>query len=389
MRMFLEIETPERAARVCRRGAGVTAQAAGFGHLGYRAVIHARTQLRTMAEKLGVASGDDRWFRIGTRQSNVMREAKGIDIANFGLIFAAPVVPAPAPPEYIARCMRFRFSPWPHSYVALPPSNTEPAVVATGHTELLSHSCATAWRVDHRHDTTQCPNPASCAVTPALVDKRGSALRRLDFRNMRITSSIAPPCNGPLIAPIPATTRSRNRLRADHHTTGKRRGVGLVLGVENQHGIKRARRRVIGPLACEHVAIVRAWLKDGFRRNRLLAALQAGLCANGRHLRREIFGFAQVDSGLMSSPPDPSPRASTPPCVPRMGCPEWDSAQHVNNLLGDSPRPARSALKGAQLIGRRKTVIPDQEGHLLERQGLPQYHGYHSRERKLGDHPSM
>jgi citrate synthase len=43
-----------------------------------------------MAEKLGVASGDDRWFRIGTAAEQRMREAKGI-IANVDY-FAAPVL---------------------------------------------------------------------------------------------------------------------------------------------------------------------------------------------------------------------------------------------------------------------------------------------------------
>ena len=41
--------------------------------------------------------------------------------------------------------------------------------------------------------------------------------------------------------------------------------------------------------------------------------------------------------------------------------------QYVNNRPGDSSPPGQVGAEGAQLIGRRDTVMPDQEGHLLER----------------------
>jgi citrate synthase len=90
MRMFLEIETPERAAAFVDEALASRRKLPGFGHRVYRAGDPRATQLRTMAEKLGVASGDDRWFRIGTAAEQRMREARGI-IANVDY-FAAPVL---------------------------------------------------------------------------------------------------------------------------------------------------------------------------------------------------------------------------------------------------------------------------------------------------------
>src|SRR6516225_6536520 len=62
-------------------------------------------------------------------------------------------------------------------------------------------------------------------------------------------------------------------------------------------------------------------------------------------------------------------------------------AQHINNLPGDSPPPSQIGAEGAQLIGRRDTVMPDQEGHLLERQGLRNVMDIVAAKGKLGDRP--
>src|SRR4030095_11965217 len=62
-------------------------------------------------------------------------------------------------------------------------------------------------------------------------------------------------------------------------------------------------------------------------------------------------------------------------------------AQHVNNLLGDSPPGGEISAEGAQLIGWRNTVMPDQEGYLLERQGLRNIMDIVAAKGKLGDRP--
>src|SRR5215468_5335795 len=90
MRMFLDIETPERAAAFVDQALAERRKLPGFGHRVYRAGDPRAMQLRSMAEKLGVASGDVRWFRIATAAEQRMREAKGI-IANVDY-FAAPVL---------------------------------------------------------------------------------------------------------------------------------------------------------------------------------------------------------------------------------------------------------------------------------------------------------
>src|SRR5215475_3853914 len=63
------------------------------------------------------------------------------------------------------------------------------------------------------------------------------------------------------------------------------------------------------------------------------------------------------------------------------------SAQYVNNLCGDSPPAGQIGAESAQLIGWGNTVMPDQEGHLLERQGLRNIMNIVAAKGKLGDRP--
>src|SRR5919198_5928864 len=81
MKMFLEIDQPERAAAYVNQALAAKRKIPGFGHRVYRAGDPRASQLRVMAEKLGQASGDDKWFAIATGAEQRMREAKGI-IAN-------------------------------------------------------------------------------------------------------------------------------------------------------------------------------------------------------------------------------------------------------------------------------------------------------------------
>src|SRR5205823_6706062 len=90
IRMFLEIETPARAAAYNDEALAPRRKLPGFGHRVYRAADPRASQLRVMAEKLGQASGDDKWFAIATAAEQRMHEAKGI-IANVDY-FAAPVL---------------------------------------------------------------------------------------------------------------------------------------------------------------------------------------------------------------------------------------------------------------------------------------------------------
>ncbi|MBM3226774.1 MAG: citrate synthase, partial [Candidatus Tectomicrobia bacterium] len=90
MRMFLEIEAPERATAYVDEALAARRKLPGFGHRVYRAGDPRATQLRTMAQQLGAASGDERWFSIATAAAQRMQEVKGI-IANVDY-FAAPVL---------------------------------------------------------------------------------------------------------------------------------------------------------------------------------------------------------------------------------------------------------------------------------------------------------
>jgi len=90
MRMLIEIDDPERAAGFIDEALAARRKLPGFGHRVYRAGDPRARQLRTMAEKLGQARGDNKWFAIATVAEQRMRETKGI-IANVDY-FAAPVL---------------------------------------------------------------------------------------------------------------------------------------------------------------------------------------------------------------------------------------------------------------------------------------------------------
>jgi citrate synthase len=90
MKMFLEIDQPERAAAYVNQALAARRKIPGFGHRVYRAGDARAPHLRTMAERLAEATGDRKWFAIATTVEQHMREAKGI-IANVDY-YAAPVL---------------------------------------------------------------------------------------------------------------------------------------------------------------------------------------------------------------------------------------------------------------------------------------------------------
>ncbi len=90
MRMLIDIGSPDRAAAFVDEALSARRKLPGFGHRVYRAGDPRAAQLRGMAEKLGQASGDDKWFVIATAAEQRMRDTKGI-IANVDY-FAAPVL---------------------------------------------------------------------------------------------------------------------------------------------------------------------------------------------------------------------------------------------------------------------------------------------------------
>jgi citrate synthase len=90
MKMFLEIDQPERAAAYIDQALAARRKVAGFGHRVYRAGDARAPHLRTMAQRLAESTGDRKWFTIATTVEQRMREAKGI-IANVDY-YAAPVL---------------------------------------------------------------------------------------------------------------------------------------------------------------------------------------------------------------------------------------------------------------------------------------------------------
>src|SRR5262245_2029190 len=90
MKMFLEIDQPERADAYIDQALAARRKVAGFGHRVYRAGDARAPHLRTMAQRLAESTGDRKWFTIATTVEQRMREAKGI-IANVDY-YAAPVL---------------------------------------------------------------------------------------------------------------------------------------------------------------------------------------------------------------------------------------------------------------------------------------------------------
>ena len=90
MKMFLEIDQPERAGAYLDQALAAKRKIAGFGHRVYRAGDARAPHLRTMVERLAESTGDRKWFTIATTVEQHMRQAKGI-IANVDY-YAAPVL---------------------------------------------------------------------------------------------------------------------------------------------------------------------------------------------------------------------------------------------------------------------------------------------------------
>ena len=90
MKMFLEIDQPERAAAYVDQALAARRKISGFGHRVYRAGDARAPHLRAMAERLAESTGDRKWFAIATTVEQRMRQAKGI-IANVDY-YAAPVL---------------------------------------------------------------------------------------------------------------------------------------------------------------------------------------------------------------------------------------------------------------------------------------------------------
>ena len=81
MKMFLEIDQPERATAYIDQALAARRKIAGFGHRVYRAGDARAPHLKSMAQRLADSMDDRKWFTIATAVEQRMRQAKGI-IAN-------------------------------------------------------------------------------------------------------------------------------------------------------------------------------------------------------------------------------------------------------------------------------------------------------------------
>jgi citrate synthase len=78
MRMFIEVDSPGKAASYVDDALGGKRLLPGFGHRVYRAGDPRAAELRGMAQELGKVVGEERWFDIAVACEKRMQETKGI-----------------------------------------------------------------------------------------------------------------------------------------------------------------------------------------------------------------------------------------------------------------------------------------------------------------------
>ena len=78
MRVIMEIGSPDRAVPYVDEALAAKRKLPGFGHRVYRAGDPRADELRSMAQALSEAVGDDLWFSIAAATEQRMQEAKGL-----------------------------------------------------------------------------------------------------------------------------------------------------------------------------------------------------------------------------------------------------------------------------------------------------------------------
>ena len=78
MRMFIEVDSPQKAAAYVDDALGAKRLLPGFGHRVYRAGDPRAGELKGMAQELGKVVGEERWFDIAVACEKRMQDTKGI-----------------------------------------------------------------------------------------------------------------------------------------------------------------------------------------------------------------------------------------------------------------------------------------------------------------------
>ena len=148
-------------------------------------------------------------------------------------------------------------------------SRADPRCGRRGGRSRESSPCAPAWR-------GRPPRPSRAGASAPISS------------SSRITSAFAPPCSGPFSAPI---ARDDRRVdvgeRGRRDARGERRRVQLVIGVQDQRDVERARRQAARPLAGQHVEEIRRVAEHRIRLDRPAAALHP---AHRRDERADLRG---------------------------------------------------------------------------------------------------
>ena len=149
----------------------------------------------------------------------------------------------------------------------------EPAPAARRAGRGRATSAAGASRADPRcgrrggRSRESSPCAPACARTTSSAFSGGASAPISS--SSRMTSALAPPCSGPFRAPIARDDRRVDvgeRRRGD--ARGERRRVQLVIGVQDQRDVERARRQRARPLAGQHVEEVRGVAEHRIRLDR-------------------------------------------------------------------------------------------------------------------------
>ena len=165
------------------------------------------------------------------------------------------------------------------------------------------------------------------------------------------------------------------------HARGERRGVQLVIGVQNQRDIEGTRRETARPLARQHVEEIRGVTQDRIRRDRSGARVLASHRRDERaDLRRQPHGLAIVGLRRLVAAVrivvregrrERSQQVHGVAAVARSRAGSPRQRPHeTEDRLGQRASGDELRLQIAQLPARRQPPVPQQITDFLER-GVP------------------